>query len=153
MSSRAPRMALAIAVPLLFASAASAADSPRLALGGFDTVSYFTDNKPVPGKPDYQVVWHEANWQFASQEHLDLFKANPEKYAAQYDAHCAMGVGIDKGHKSEVDPEAYTIVNGKLYVNYDKKWADTFQKDTAMNISRADANWPTVKDMPEPVKK
>ena len=65
---------------------------PRLAIGGYDTVAYFTVGKAVPGSLDYQTVWHDARWQFASKEDLDLFTANPEKYAAQYDGHCAMGV-------------------------------------------------------------
>ena len=58
---------------------------PRLAIGGYDTVAYHTVGKAVPGTLDYQVVWHDARWQFASKENLDLFNHDPEKYAAQYD--------------------------------------------------------------------
>jgi YHS domain len=125
---------------------------PRLAIGGYDTVAYFTIGKAVPGSLDYQTVWHDARWQFASKQDLDLFLANPEKYAAQYDGHCAMGVSYEDGHKDTVDPEAFTIVNGKLYVNHTKYWTNEWRKNEAENISRGDKNWTTVKDTPEPTK-
>jgi hypothetical protein len=131
---------------------------PRLAIGGYDTVAYHTVGKAVPGRLDYQVVWHDARWQFANEENLALFAQNPEKYAAQYDGHCAMGIAgsppgypiVFDGHKDTVDPEAFTIVNGKLYLNHTKYWTTEWRKDAAANISRADKNWVTVKDMPEP---
>jgi hypothetical protein len=131
---------------------------PRLAIGGYDTVAYHTVGKAVPGRLDYQVVWHDARWQFASEENLALFTQNPGKYAAQYDGHCAMGIAgsppgypiVFDGHKDTVDPEAFTIVNGKLYLNHTKYWTTEWRKDAAANISRADKNWVTVKDMPEP---
>ncbi len=125
---------------------------PRLAIGGYDTVAYFTVGKAVPGKLEYQTVWHDARWQFASKEDLDLFTANPEKYAAQYDGHCAMGVGYENGHKDTVDPEAFTIVNGKLYVNHTKYWTTEWRKNQTENIRNADKNWSTVKNDPEPIK-
>jgi YHS domain-containing protein len=125
---------------------------PRLAIGGYDTVAYFTVGKAVPGNLEYQTVWHDARWQFANKEDLELFKANPEKYAAQYDGHCALGVAYQNGHKDTVDPEAFTIVNGKLYINHTKYWTTEWRKNEAENISRADKNWETVKDMPEPTK-
>ena len=79
---------------------------------------------------------------------LTFFRANPEKYAAQYDGHCAMGVSYENGHKDTVDPEAFTIVNGQLYVNHTKYWTNEWRKNEAENISRADKNWATVKDTP-----
>ena len=152
--------ALVVAFPLLLVGFSSvAADvappmsgQPRLAIGGYDTVAYFTDGKAVPGKLEYQTIWHDARWQFASQDHLDMFTKQPEKYAAQYDGHCAMGVSYEGGHKDTVDPEAWTIVDGKLYVNHTKYWTTEWRKDQATNISRADKNWPSVSKMPEPEK-
>jgi YHS domain len=126
--------------------------APRLAIGGYDTVAYHTVGKAVPGKLDYQTVWHDARWQFSSKENLDLFTADPEKYAAQYDGHCAMGVAYEDGHKDTVDPEAFTIVNGKLYINHTKYWTTEWRKNASANISRADKNWLTVKATPEPEK-
>jgi len=116
---------LAIAFSTLPALADTAPDMtgmPRLAIGGYDTVAYFTKGKAIPGRLEFQTVWHDARWQFASKEDLDLFMAEPKKYAAQYDGHCAMGVAYENGHKDTVDPEAFTIVNGKLYVNHTKYW-------------------------------
>ena len=66
--------------------------------------------------------------------------------------HCAMGVSYENGHKDTVDPEAFTIVNGKLYVNHTKYWTNEWRKNETENISRADKNWETVKDTPEPTK-
>ena len=146
---------LAIAFSTLPALADTAPDMtgmPRLAIGGYDTVAYFTKGKAIPGRLEFQTVWHDARWQFASKEDLDLFMAEPEKYAAQYDGHCAMGVAYENGHKDTVDPEAFTIVNGKLYVNHTKYWTTEWRKNEAENISRADKNWSTVKYTPEPTK-
>jgi hypothetical protein len=92
--------------------------TPRLAIGGYDTVAYHTVGKAVPGRLEYQTVWHDARWQFSSKDNLDLFIKDPEKYAARYDGHCAMGVAYEDGHKDTVDPEAFTIVDGKLYINH-----------------------------------
>ena len=126
--------------------------TPRLAIGGYDTVAYHTVGKAVPGKLEYQMVWHDARWQFSSKEDLDLFAKDPEKYAAKYDGHCAMGVAYEDGHKDTVDPEAFTIVDGKLYLNHTKYWATEWRKNEAANISRADKNWLAVKPTPEPEK-
>jgi hypothetical protein len=143
---------IAFAFPAFADTAPKMSGMPRLAIGGYDTVAYFTAGKAVPGRLEYQTIWHDARWQFASKEDLDLFTANPEKYAAQYDGHCAMGVAYENGHKDTVDPEAFTIVNGKLYVNHTKYWTTEWRKNESENIQSADRNWPTVKDTPEPIK-
>ena len=138
--------------PVLADTAPEMTGMPRLAIGGYDTVAYFTVGKAVPGRLDFQTVWHDARWQFASKADLDLFVADPEKYAAQYDGHCAMGVAYENGHKDTVDPEAFTIVNGKLYVNHTKFWTTEWRKNEAENISHADKNWLSVNKDPEPTK-
>ena len=130
----------------------SMSGTPRLAISGYDTVAYFTVGKAVPGSLDFQTIWHDARWQFANKEDLDLFLVNPDKYAAQYDGHCALGVAYENGHKDTVDPEAFTIVNGKLYINHTKYWTTEWRKNESANISRADKNWLTVRDTPEPTK-
>ncbi len=78
--------------------------------------------------------------------------ASPEKYAPQFDGHCALGVAIDAGHKDTVDPEAFTIVDGKLYINHTKYWTTEWRKNESENIANAEKNWVTVKDQPEPIK-
>jgi hypothetical protein len=139
-------------LPALADTAPEMTGMPRLAIGGYDTVAYFTVGKAVPGTLEYQTVWHDARWQFANKDDLDLFLANPDKYAAQYDGHCAMGVAYEDGHKDTVDPEAFTIVNGKLYINHTKYWTTEWRKNESENISRADKNWVTVRHTPEPTK-
>ena len=140
------------AFPALADTAPPMTGMPRLAIGGYDTVAYFTAGKATPGRLDYETVWHDARWQFSSKENLDLFVANPEKYAPQFDGHCALGVAIDAGHKDTVDPEAFTIVNGKLYINHTKYWTTEWRKNESENIANAEKNWTTVKDEPEPIK-
>jgi hypothetical protein len=130
--------------------AAAAPAETRLAIRGYDPVAYFTDGKPVEGKPEYQTVWHRATWHFASAAHRDLFISNPNHYAPQYDGYCAMGVSYEDGHKDTIDPQAWTIVDSKLYLNNSMHYREVWQQNTAENIARADKNWPTVKDQPEP---
>ena len=95
-----------------------------VAINGYDTVAYFTQNKPVKGSDSFTTSYQGATWKFASKEHLELFKAEPVKYAPQYGGYCAYGVA--QGYLVSVEPEQFTILNGKLYLNYDagvqKKW-------------------------------
>jgi hypothetical protein len=122
----------------------------RFAIGRYNTVAYHTVGTFVPGKLEYQTVWHDARWQLSSKDNLDLFTKDPERYAAQYDGHCAMGVVYADGHKDTVDPEAFTIMDGKLYLNHKKYWITEWRKKEAANTSRPDKNWLAVKATPEP---
>ena len=150
---RRSRLPLALLVfPALGDVAPVMSGSPRLAIGGYDTVAYHTVGKAVPGKLEYQTLWHDARWQFSSRENLDLFTKDPEKYAAQYDGHCAMGVAYEDGHKDTVDPEAFTIVNGKLYVNHTKYWTTEWRKNCGREHQPGRQELATVKATPEPEK-
>ena len=101
---------------VLFGSTARG-DEPRLSISGYDPVAYFTDGRPVRGKADFEYVWRKLRWRFASGEHRDLFVKDPQRYAPQYDGYCAMGVAVEAAaHKDTVDPEAWAIVDGKLYL-------------------------------------
>jgi YHS domain-containing protein len=86
------------------------------AIQGYDPVAYFTDGKPVKGKTDLVYVWKDATWHFASDEHRNLFEQNPEKYAPEFGGYCAYG--WSKGYNAKIDPIAWTILNDKLYLNY-----------------------------------
>jgi hypothetical protein len=77
------------ALPVLADTAPNMTGMPRLAIGGYDIVAYFTKGKPVSGTFEYQTVWRDARWQFANKEDLDLFIAKPEKYAPHYDGYWA----------------------------------------------------------------
>ena len=140
-----------VAVFVALFGAAARSDEARIALSGYDPVAYFTDGKPVRGVSDYEYAWHDARWYFASATHRNLFIADPDHYAPQYDGFCAMGASLDKGaHKDTVDPQAWAIVNGKLYLTHTVRSLDRWRQNTADNIERADEKWSTVKNQPEP---
>jgi enamine deaminase RidA (YjgF/YER057c/UK114 family) len=135
---------------ILFGSTARG-DETRLSISGYDPVAYFTDGKPVPGNPDLEYLWHKQRWRFASSEHRDLFSKDPERYAPQYDGYCAMGVSGDSAaHKDTVDPEAWAIVDGKLYLVHNSYWLAKWQEQAKDYIKRADASWQVVADLPAP---
>lgn len=112
------------------------------AINGYDTVAYFTAGKPVKGLDSLSVDWMGAKWKFATQANLDLFKANPEKYAPQYGGYCAYGVAQDSLVK--VEPEQFTVRNGKLYLNYDAEVQAKWKKDPDGFIRAADAKFPAL---------
>jgi len=114
------------------------------AIRGYDPVAYFSGNKPVKGNPNFTYQWQDVTWSFASQANLDAFKANPAKYAPQYGGYCAYG--LSEGHKSPTDPDAFTIVDDKLYLNYNPKVKSLWTKDRDDRIKKADTNWPALKD-------
>ena len=114
------------------------------AIRGYDPVSYFTENKPVEGKDEFVFNWNNVNWHFSTQQNLNLFKANPGKYAPQYGGYCAYG--LSNGYKASTSPDAWTIVNGKLYLNYSKSVRDSWDKNRSERIQKADKFWPDVKN-------
>jgi enamine deaminase RidA (YjgF/YER057c/UK114 family) len=128
-------------------------DEPRLSISGYDPVAYFTDGKPVPGKSEFEYLWHRLRWRFATGEHRDLFVKDPDHYTPQYDGYCAMGVGAnaaDAAHKDTVDPEAWAIVDGKLYFTHNQYWLQIWREDTAEHIKQGDRDWEAVKNLAEP---
>jgi len=114
------------------------------AIRGYDPVAYFKEGKPVKGNEQFNFNWNDANWVFSSKQNLDSFKLAPGKYAPQYGGYCAYGVSED--HKAPTDPEAWTIVDGKLYLNYNPKVKEYWGKDRAKRIDDANRNWPLLKD-------
>jgi enamine deaminase RidA (YjgF/YER057c/UK114 family) len=126
-------------------------DEPRLSISGYDPVAYFTDGKPVQGKAEFEYLWHKLRWRFGSNEHRDLFTKSPDRYAPQYDGYCAMGVSNDEAaHKDTVDPEAWAIVDGKLYLTHNQYWLAVWREHSTEYIRRADASWQAVADRAEP---
>ena len=113
------------------------------AIQGFDPVAFFKESKPVPGKKEFSNSWNSATWYFSSQENLDAFKADPVRYAPQFGGWCAYGTA--SGHKSATQPETWTIVNDKLYFNYNPSVQKLWNKNQKGLIEQANKNWPTVK--------
>lgn len=112
----------------------------KFAVDGTDVVAYFILGKPVRGSQDFTHSWNGAIWSFASAEHRDLFAATPEKYAPQYNGYCAFAAA--KGYTASTVPEAWDIVDGRLYLNYSLGVQKRWQSDRSGMITSADQNWP-----------
>jgi len=114
------------------------------AINGYDPVAYFLQGKPVEGKSDFTHSYMGANWRFASAGNRDKFAAMPEKFAPQYGGYCAWAVS--QGYTASTDPQAWKIVDGKLYLNYSKgvqkQWQDGGPRKL---IAAGDRNWPKLK--------
>jgi len=132
-----------LAVPALAGPAKNLVDG--VALHGFDPVAYFVDHKPTKGDPSIASTYDGATYEFASKEHKALFDAAPAKYVPVYGGYCAFAV--TEGIKADIDPYAYAINDGKLYVNFSVEARDAFQANVADNGHKAEANWPKVQKL------
>ncbi len=153
---RATRSLRAATVPMLvafivsagFAAAAAAEEDPvfttrgNAAIRGYDPVAYFARGEATKGDRDVTHEWQGAEWRFASLENRDMFAADPEKYAPQYGGYCAWAVS--RNYTAPTDPDAFTIVNEKLYLNYNRKVMEQWLEQRDENIESADRNWPAV---------
>jgi YHS domain-containing protein len=109
------------------------------AINGYDSVAYFTQNAPVKGLDIHTFEYKGAKWKFSNAANLELFKGNPEKYAPQYGGYCAFAVA--KNSLAKIDPNQFTILDGKLYLNYDASIQKEWSQDRANFIKKADANF------------
>lgn len=131
---------------IIFSSVAHAVDPVFTALfsdkaiRGYDTVAYFTENKPVKGSDDFSVEYMGATWLFSSQENKELFENEPEKYAPQFGGYCAYAVS--QNATASIKPELFTIHDGKLYLNYNKSINEKWLNNKENFIVDANKNWP-----------
>ena len=141
--------ALALVLGLMVATPAVAQGPPAApvnvdahgtALHGYDAVAYFTQGKAVVGTAQFEHAWNGARWQFASAANRDLFAKAPEQYAPQFGGYCAWAVS--RNYTADIDPEAFAVVDGKLYVNYSSFIQARWRLDRDGNIAKAHANWP-----------
>ncbi len=116
----------------------------NVAIMGYDPVAYFTMDDAVKGSEDHAFEWLGGTWLFASEEHRQTFTASPIKYAPQYGGLCSVGVAYGEVTR-EIDPKAWAIIKGKLYLNYSKGGAVDFVADADNLIATADGKWPKVK--------
>ena len=137
-----------IGVLLLSSFGAASADVPinkdeeNVAIGGYDTVAYFTQGEAVKGKAEHEFVWHDARWLFSSDRHRELFAATPERFAPQFGGLCASA--MTRGMEVRADPEAWTIVDGKLYMNYSKGSRERWRENPSEKIQDAREAWESV---------
>jgi YHS domain-containing protein len=112
------------------------------AIRGYDPVAYFISGKAVKGSPEFSHTWSQATWLFSSRENLEAFRARPEKYAPQFGGFCAYGAS--EQHKAPTDPQAWTIKDDKLYLNYSLKVKDLWLPDTVVRIPAAEKYWKSI---------
>ena len=124
-------------------TAAINVDAGHVILKGYDTVSYF-QGKPAMGDKRFAVEHQGATYYFASAENMKTFQSNAEHYVPQFGGFCAMGAAL--GKKLDVDPSSYKVVDGKLYLNVNAEVFKKWSADVPGNISKANANWPSIKD-------
>ncbi len=135
-----------VLVALVLVSVSSAGEfyeKGGLAIRGYDPVAYFTEQKPVKGSARYVSEYQGSEFHFASMSNRDAFQVDPAKFAPQYGGFCAFAVS--KGYKAKIDPDAWSIVGGKLYLNYDTGVRELWSEDIPGNIQKADRNWPKVR--------
>jgi len=110
-----------------------------VAINGYDPVAFFSDSKSEMGKKEFLYKWNGAEWYFTSKNHMEMFKENPDKYAPQYGGFCAFGFSKNKLMSS--DPNAWQIVDGKLYLCTNNKVHKMWKEDIKENIKKSDKNW------------
>ena len=118
-------------------------DRHGVAIDGYDAVAYFVDGKPVRGLPEFEHSWNGARYRFATAANRDRFATSPESFVPQYGGFCSWAVS--RGYTADIDPAAWSIVDGKLYLNYSIRVRRTWEGDAAGNIRKADANWPALR--------
>lgn len=114
------------------------------AVKGFDVVAYFSEGRPVKGERSLSYSWAGAKWLFATAENRDRFVSDPGAYAPQYGGFCAWAVS--QGYTADIDPQAWKIVAGKLYLNYNADVQAKWSTDVNGLIRKADENWPRLRE-------
>ena len=115
-----------------------------IAIKGYDPVAYFITGRPAKGNNHFEYAWMGAKWHFVDKNNMDAFKASPEQYAPQYGGYCAYG--MSKGQQADIDPQAWTIHDGKLYLNFSPQVRFIWSRDLTGNVAKADENWKKFKE-------
>jgi YHS domain-containing protein len=131
---------LALASTIVFAGDFNEVDG--VAIRGYDPVAYLTKQKAERGSDEFTGVYKGSTFRFQNAANRDLFLANPEKYAPQFNGYCAFGVS--RGYKADVSPDAFSVVDGKLYLNYNAEVKTMWSKDVSGYVAKAEEKWPAV---------
>jgi len=133
-------------IPLLLLSGVACAtlqdrtfSTDDIAIRGYDPVAYFSEGRPVKGRSEFTYQYDGATWYFANKRNRDLFTADPDSYAPQYGGYCAYA--MSKGFIASTAPEAWSIHEDKLYLNYSLSVRDTWREDVPGNVRKAEGNW------------
>ena len=138
-------LALSLSGSIFAADSDINADANDVALHGYDPVSYFTAGKPVKGSGDFTATYKNAIFKFASAENRDAFRENPTRFAPQYGGYCAYGASLEK--KFDGDPNAWKVVDNKLYLNLNPKVQESWVKDIPGYIAKANVAWPEIRSI------
>jgi YHS domain-containing protein len=114
-----------------------------LAIRGTDPVAYFREGRPVVGDAAFEADWKGTRWRFASARNRDDFLATPERFAPQYGGFCAWAVAA-RGKLYSTQPENWSVVDGKLYLNFNDDIQRKWEADIDGFITRADKRWPEI---------
>lgn len=138
-----------IAIALTVVTTRATAPKPAInkgadsvAVKGYDAVAYLVSGKAIVGSAKFEYSWSDATWRFSSAENRKRFTRDPTRYAPQFGGYCAWA--ISRGYTADVDPEAFQIVDGRLYLIYSKSVQMRWDQDIPGNIAKAEANWPAV---------
>lgn len=148
MLTRRATLGLLAATPALLAARPAFAATPPIyaeggtAIDGSDAVAYFTEGKPVTGDAAHSLMWQGATWHFASAENRAMFEADPNAFAPQFGGYCAYAVS--QGYTASTVPQAWTIHDGKLYLNFSRRVRRIWERDIPGNIALGNSNWPSV---------
>ena len=140
---------LPLLISALFLAQAALAVDPvyvdgrtKTAIRGYDTVAYFTQNKPIKGSKEFTTKYQGAIWRFSSAENLQKFIDNPKKYAPQYGGYCAYAIA--RNTTASIKPAYFTILDDKLYLNYNRGVQKRWLKKKRAYIKKANKNWPEI---------
>lgn len=148
---RLPGLLSVLVIAIILANHALAGDEVKIvsagesgvAIKGYDTVAYFTEQRAVKGKEEFEFSWEGVRWLFSSSANRDLFAADPERFIPQYGGHCALGMAA--GRVGKINPEVWKIVDGKLYFASSKAASDKFAENKAEIIKKANMEWQSVR--------
>jgi hypothetical protein len=113
-----------------------------LALQGYDAVGYWTSGQPTKGSVSFEHRWNDAVWRFSTAANRDQFAKDPARYAPEFGGYCAYAVS--RGYTADIDPNAWRIVDDRLYLNYSKRVQKLWEEDVPGNIAKGRQNWPGV---------
>jgi hypothetical protein len=142
-------LVLAVTAIAAVAAVASARAKPtvnitrgQLAVHGYDAVAYHTGGRPTRGVANFEHHWNGAIWRFATAANRDAFAGDPARYAPEFGGYCAYAVS--RGYTADIDPEAWRIVDGRLFLNYSRRVQRLWEENLTGNILKGRANWPGV---------
>ncbi len=133
-------LAIVLILSGYFAQAQGIFKTNGVAVNGYDVVAYFNQHRAVKGVDQLTMTWEGAEWKFSTKENLEAFKKTPQRFVPQFGGYCAYGVS--QNHKSPTDPMAFTILDDKLYLNYNMSVKEKWSGDTKEYIKKAETYWP-----------